>query len=224
MPNAPLSSLADVSDGNHISIAESFAETGVRYLRGQDLSDFFVADSSPVHVPDAVYATLRRSHILPGDVLLGIVATIGTVSFVTDRFGKLTGNCKIAILRPRKIEGEFLAAYFLSDLGQREIHRWARGTIQTGVILPDLRRLSIPVVGKTTRSRITELVRAAYAARQTSVVCYSQGESILTAALGLDRVDLSPHLFYEDTYSHTADAARFDPEYYSPRSGTSCEQ
>lgn len=217
MSNAPLASLADVSDGNHISIAESFTESGVRYLRGQDLSDFFIADCSPVHIPNSVYATLRRSHILPGDVLLGVVATIGTVSFVTNRFGRLTGNCKIAILRPRKIEGEFLAAYFLSNLGQRELHRWARGTIQTGIILPDLKRLPIPVVPERTRSRITEHVRAAYAARQTAAARYSEAEAILTGALGLERVDLTPHLFYEATFAHAAGAGRLDAEYFSPR-------
>ncbi len=217
MSNAPLASLADVSDGNHISIAESFTKTGVRYLRGQDLSDFFIADASPVHIPEAVYTNLRRSHILPGDVLLGIVATIGAVSFVTDRFGKLTGNCKIAILRPRKIEGEFLAVYFLSELGQREIHRWARGTVQTGVILPDLKKLSIPIIPEQIRTCITETVRAAYSAREIAVARYAEAEAVLTDALGLDRVDLTPRLFYEDTYAHAAGAARFDAEYHSPR-------
>jgi hypothetical protein len=34
--------LADVSDGNHLSISENFCESGIRYLRGQDLKDFFI--------------------------------------------------------------------------------------------------------------------------------------------------------------------------------------
>lgn len=217
MPNAPLSSLADVSDGNHLSIAESFSETGIRYLRGQDLSDFFISEKSPVHIPESAYATLQRSHIHPGDVLLGIVATIGTVSFVTDSFGKLTANCKIAILRPREVEGEFLAAFFLSELGQREIHRWARGTVQTGVILPDLKKLPIPIVAKATRRKIAELVQAAYAKRQASATHYAEAEAILTTALGLDRIDLAPNLFYEDTFSHAVAVGRLDAEFFQPK-------
>jgi type I restriction enzyme, S subunit len=41
----PLWQVADVSDGNHISIADEFTELGVRYLRGQDLGDFFVSEA-----------------------------------------------------------------------------------------------------------------------------------------------------------------------------------
>jgi hypothetical protein len=55
LPHKPLAALAAVSDGNHVSIAGQFSETGVRYLRGQDLSDFFVADGDPVYVPETTY-------------------------------------------------------------------------------------------------------------------------------------------------------------------------
>ena len=126
-PHERLDAIADVSDGNHISIADAFCEDGIRYLRGQDLSDFFVSDSDPAYIPESTYNALKRPHMRPRDVLLGVVATIGTVSLVTDRFGKLTGNCKIAVIRPREVDGEYLAAYFASPVGQRELHRRARG-------------------------------------------------------------------------------------------------
>jgi hypothetical protein len=92
-----LQTVADVSDGNHLSIAEEFSESGVRYLRGQDLSDFFISDADPIYIPERIYGTLTRSHMLAGDVLVGIVGTIGSVGLVTKRHGNLTGNCKLAI-------------------------------------------------------------------------------------------------------------------------------
>ncbi len=52
LPHERLDAVADVSDGNHISIAEQFSESGVRYLRGKDLSDFFVADTDPICIPN----------------------------------------------------------------------------------------------------------------------------------------------------------------------------
>src|SRR5258708_35512546 len=73
-----LRTVADVSDGNHLSIAEEFSETGVRYLRGQDLSDFFISDADPIYIPERIYKTLSRSRMLAGDVLVGIVGTIGS--------------------------------------------------------------------------------------------------------------------------------------------------
>lgn len=216
LPHKLLSEIADISDGNHISIAESFTDDGVRYLRGQDLADFFIADKRPVFIPESTYATLKRSHMRPGDILVGIVATIGTVSLVTDRFGKLTGNCKIGIIRPKAIESEFLAIFFLSALGQREIHRWARGTVQTGVILPDLKKLPIPIVSDSIRRAITERVRAAHARKQEYEYRFSEAEAMLNEALGLADLELPPCLFYEARFADASTAARLDAEFFQP--------
>nr|VFK38745.1 MAG: type I restriction enzyme M protein [Candidatus Kentron sp. TC] len=211
-----LDALGDVSDGNHISIAEQFSETGIRYLRGKDLSDFFVSDSDPIFIPKNTYKSLRRSHMMPGDVLLGIVATIGTVSLVTDRFGELTGNCKIAIVRPKRVESEFLAAYFASLIGQREIHRYARGTVQTGIILPDLKSLPIPLLQDQLRVRIVEKVKDAKKTLERSKNAYGEAQSLLESALGLDKLDLAPRLFYERPYADVETAGRCDAEYFQP--------
>src|SRR5467141_3924010 len=118
LPHVELSTVADVSDGNHLSIAEEFSDGGVRYLRGQDLSDFFVSDADPIYIPERIYKTLTRSHMHAGDVLLGIVGTIGSVGLVTARHSKLTGNCKLAIIRPSKLPAEYIAAYLTSRIGQ----------------------------------------------------------------------------------------------------------
>lgn len=216
LPHDRLDAVADVSDGNHVSIAEDFCESGVRYLRGQDLSDFFVSDRDPAYIPEATYNTLKRSHIKPGDVLLGVVATIGTVSLVTDRFSKLTGNCKIAIIRPRSIESEYLAAYFISLVGQRELHRRARGSVQTGVILPDLKAMPIPTLDAATRKSIKRTVDLAYESQGKAEATYAKAEALLESALGLDKLDLTPRLFYERTYADVQAAARFDAEYFQP--------
>ncbi len=113
-----LSSICKVTDGNHSKISEQFADSGVRYLRGQDLTDFFISDSSPIYIPEEIFNKLRRSHIFHEDVLVSIVGTIGMVSIVAKHFDKLTGNCKIAILHPEKIDPWFLAIFLFSKYGQ----------------------------------------------------------------------------------------------------------
>jgi hypothetical protein len=216
LPHKPLFRVADVSDGNHISIAENFTETGVRYLRGKDLSDFFISDADPVYIPEGKYKAIKRSHMHPGDVLLGVVATIGTVSLVKDRFDKLTGNCKIAIVRPKEVEPEFLAAFFLSAVGQGELNRRARGTVQRGVILPDLKALPIPLLPSSKRAIVSQRVKAAYAKRTESEKAYAESQALLVSALALDKLDLTARLFYEGHYKSLTAAGRFDAEYYQP--------
>lgn len=94
-----LEQVAVVSDGNHLSISENFVEKGVRYLRGQDLNDFFISDKNPAYISHENYELLTRSHIKTDDVLLSIVGTVGNIAVVTSKYSELTGSCKIAILR-----------------------------------------------------------------------------------------------------------------------------
>src|ERR1035438_10224649 len=161
LPHVELCSVADVSDGNHMSIAEDFAEDGVRYLRGQDLSDFFISDADPIYIPERTYAGLSRSHMFPGDVLVGIVGTIGSVGLVTKRHGKLTGNCKLAIIRAHSLPAEYIATYLVSRVGQNEIQRRVRGAVQMGLILPDIKALPIVVPNDTQRDAIVNYVKRA---------------------------------------------------------------
>jgi restriction endonuclease S subunit len=149
----------------------------------------------------------------PGDVLLGVIATIGTVSLVTNRFDKLTGSCKIAIVRPRLVESEYLAAYFISLAGQRELHRRARGTVQTGVILPDLKAMPIPLLDDKTRAKVRTVVQSAYAQSRRGEDTYSEAKEILESALGLDKLDLSTRMFFERSYANVNAAERLDAEF-----------
>jgi hypothetical protein len=217
IPHKPLSpDVAHVSDGNHLAVSERFSLEGVRYLRGQDLTEFFVSDSDPVFIPDAEYGKLARSHMHPGDVLLGIVGTIGSVGLVTERFGKLTGNCKLAIIRSMELEPEYLAAFFASKVGQNEIARRIRGTVQMGLILPDLRQIPIPLLGRPTRQGITDLVKQSYERWLESRRQYDEAGRLLLSELGIGSLNAPPPLSYERFHSDTKNARRMDAEFYQP--------
>ena len=211
-----LRAVADVSDGNHLSIAEEFSESGVRYLRGQDLSDFFISDADPIYIPEKIYKTLSRSRMLAGDVLVGIVGTIGSVGLVTKRHGDLTGNCKLAIVRAHALPGEYIAAYLTSRIGQNEIQRRIRGAVQMGLILPDLK--SLPIVIPTDREcrAIVDLVKNAKSSRERSRHLIQDAEDLLTESLEFSALDLSESLSYERQFADLSTARRFGAEYFMP--------
>jgi hypothetical protein len=211
-----LRTIADVSDGNHLSIAEEFSESGVRYLRGQDLSDFFISDADPIYIPERLYNTLGRSHMYAGDVLVGIVGTIGSVGLVTKRHGKLTGNCKLAIIRANAIPAEYIAAYLTSRIGQNEIQRRIRGAVQMGLILPDLRTLPIVMPTDEESDGIVNLVKGAERNRERSRELIQDAEDLLTESVGLSALDFSESLFYQCDFSDLNAARRFGAEYFMP--------
>lgn len=209
--------VADVSDGNHLSIAEDFCDEGVRYLRGQDLSDFFVSDTDPIYIPEKNYAALARSHMFPGDVLVGIVGTIGTVGLVTERHGKLTGNCKLAIVRAKSLPAEYIAVYLSSRLGQYELARRTRGAVQMGLILPDLKELPLIEPGKALLNRVVFLVQNAQKKKKQATETIESAETRLMEALGLDQLDLMPQKCYVRRFRDLQTEARFDAEYFNPK-------
>ena len=211
-----LRTVADVSDGNHLTIAEEFSESGVRYLRGQDLSDFFISDADPIYIPERIYKTLSRSQMLAGDVLVGIVGTIGSVGLVTKRHGHLTGNCKLAIIRAHALPAEYIAAYLTSRIGQNEIQRRIRGAVQMGLILPDLKTLPIVIPTDKKRHAIVNLVKDAESSRERSRHLVQDAEDLLTKALEFSALDFSESLSYERQFSDLSTARRFGAEYFMP--------
>lgn len=216
LPRVALKEVAYVTDGNHLSIAEEFVEAGVRYLRGQDLSDFFISDTDPIYIPERTYDTLKRSHMLPGDVLVGIVGTIGSIGLVTKRHGKLTGNCKLAIVRARSLPAEYLAAYLASRVGQNEIQRCVRGAVQMGLILPDLKDLPVVVPSDAQRNAVVSIIQDAERSRERCRALVEEAENLVTDTLGLTHVDFSENLSYERKFSELIAASRFGAEYFMP--------
>ena len=215
---SPLRDVATISDGNHFSIAEEFSDEGVRYLRGQDLSDFFISDADPIYIPEKLYNSLARSHMHMGDVLVGIVGTIGSVGLVTERHGKLTGNCKLAIVRAKTLPAEYIAAYLASRVGQNEIQRRVRGAVQMGLILPDLKEIPVVVPTQAQRDAVVKAVRGAQAARKRATETIASAETLLLSALGLDHLDLSPSRSYSRNFKDLLAEGRFDAEFFHPRS------
>jgi type I restriction enzyme S subunit len=213
----PLSEVARVFDGNHMTIKDEFSDDGIRYLRGQDLGDFYIANANPVYISRELYDAMPRCHMKRGDVLVSVIGTVGSVSLVTEKYDLLTGSCKIAILRSRSVNPYFLAAYLLSDIGQGQIQRRVRGAIQQGLILPDLKLIPVPTVSNEEAGKIENLIKQSLQKKDDSVNLYAEAERLLAAELGLDRLDLSESLFNVRRVSDVLNAARIDAEFYQEK-------
>jgi restriction endonuclease S subunit len=217
LKTALLSDVCKITDGNHSKISEKFSDVGIRYLRGMDLSDFFILDSDPVYIPDEIYKTLKRSYIFQNDVLVSIVGTVGLISIVADRYEKLTGNCKIAILHPKYIDPWFLATFLACRYGQAQIKRKVAGAVQTGIILKDLANIVIPVANGGKQEQVKKIIQKAYECHVLSKSFYSKAEDLLLEELGLKDFKPTEELSYIVNLSNVKSAHRADAEYYQPK-------
>lgn len=217
-----LSKIAQITDGNHLKIAENFDSTkGIRYLRGQDLgTDMMLHDINVVHIPESCFDSLERSHINKNDILITIVgANTGLVGFVYDPPKKLVANCKLGIARADKnqILPGYLYSFLIGRYGQHQILRSIRGGGQTGLILPDMRQLRISRLTPEFEATISDLVFKGHSNITESKNIYSKAQNLLLSELGLSNWQPKHQLIFVKNYSDTENAERIDAEYYQPK-------
>ncbi len=217
-----LTDIAHITDGNHLKIAEEFdAVEGIRYLRGQDLdADMMLNDRNIVYIPESVYDTLKRSHIYKSDVLVTIVgANTGLVGFVYSPPEKLVANCKLGIARAYKgkVQPGYLYAFLTCKYGQHQILRSIRGGGQTGLILPDMRKLCITRLTDGFENTINNVVLTGHGKIIESKATYLDAQIVLLAEIGLSNWKPKHRLSFVKNYSDTDGAARIDAEYFQPK-------
>ncbi|MEX0656519.1 MAG: restriction endonuclease subunit S [Nitrosopumilaceae archaeon] len=212
-----LSDLMHVSDGNHLTVVEQYVETGIRYLRGKDLSYYFIENEDPVFITDSFFSTLKRSHMKQNDVLVSIVGTVGNVGIIKNESRKITGSCKLAILRSEKISPDYIYAFLLSKFGQFQIKRMIRGTIQQGLILPDLRKIKITLPNNSLEKSISLFVNNAYNLRKNADELYQAAENMLLSKLNIEKISFVDRLSYLVNFDEVRKNTRFDSEYYQPK-------
>lgn len=214
-----ITDLVKVFDGNHMKISESFADSGTPYYRGQDIHYFFIEQSSPIYIDEDTYNLpyMRRSHLKKGDVLLSIVGTIGGVSLVsTDQAA--TCNCKLAILRSKKVKPEYFASYLKSKFGQNQINRFTRGAVQKGLILEDMDQLVIPEFSNLFEDAISKVVLVGKQCLKQSELKYQQAENLLLSELGLKDWQPTEETVAIKSFAESfLSSGRFDAEYYQPK-------
>lgn len=217
-----LTTFSNISDGNHMSISQSFVNEGIPYYRGGDIYNAFIEFSStPLRIPKHIYelSTMHRSHLRKGDILMSIVgAIIGNISVVSTN-NDATCSCKLAIIRPKKnITSEYLATYLRCKYGQQQIQKFRRGSGQTGIILEDFDQLLVPELSHNIQEQITNIVKQSYACSLKSRKLYSEAENYLLECLGMTDFAANPDAYNVKTLKESfLETGRFDAEYYLPK-------
>ncbi|MEG5015287.1 MULTISPECIES: N-6 DNA methylase [unclassified Microcoleus] len=215
----PITDLVKVFDGNHMKISESFTDSGVPYYRGQDIHYFFIEQSSPIYIDEKTYNLpyMKRSHLKKGDVLLSIVGTIGGVALVSTT-QSATCNCKLAILRPKKVKPEYFASYLNSKFGQDQVNRFTRGAVQKGLILEDMDQLVIPEFSNSFEDSVSKVVLFGKQCLRRSELEYQQAEDLLLSELGLKDWQPTEETIAVKTFAESfLSSDRLDAEYYQPK-------
>ncbi len=208
-----------VSDGNHMSISDSFCDEGVPYYRGQDIYSLFIENSNPICISKKAYSqrTMCRSYLKKGDVLMSIVgAIIGNSALVTSS-RQSTCSCKLAILRQNEkdILPEAMLIFIKTKYGQNQIQKFKRGAAQTGLLLEDFDQLFIPKFSKKVQSICKAFVDEMKCLMDDAALIYKQAEELLLEILGVRDFELKSEMYTIKSFKNSfGSTGRIDAEFY----------
>ncbi|MBT3259071.1 MAG: restriction endonuclease subunit S [Deltaproteobacteria bacterium] len=107
--------IVDGPFGSAISVKKDYSDNGdVPVIRTKNVSPFEFVTDDLKFITEEKFQTVRRSEVLPGDIILTKVGTIGHICFFPENFTKgvlsTTGSCRI---RPdlTKVNPVYLARY-----------------------------------------------------------------------------------------------------------------
>lgn len=213
----PLSEIADlITDGDHMK--RDYKPSGVLFLTSENVAEHHISYESGLRIDPTYERTLARARSEPGAVFLTKTGRwYGKAAVCPSDAPTFNISADIAKIRLKKGHSPyFLACYLNSRIGYSLVRRESTGASRDRIVLDNLRTLPVPLVSDDA-GVFEGIVSQVAAARKSASTFLAEAEALLTAALGLDRVDLTPRLFYEDTYARAADAGRLDAEYFSPR-------
>ena len=153
-----------------------------------------------------------------GDIIVSRLRSyLRQVAIVPPEVRRAYLSTEFIVLRgQRQKEVGFLLPFILSGPVQT-ILAWSQDgsehprfneRVLLGVTIP------APVLAMT--EELNEFIAQAAKAYAKGRTAFANAEALFVSALGLDKLDLTPRLFYERPYAEVQTAARFDAEYFQP--------
>ena len=193
----------------------------VRFLQAANVSGHLpvIHDDGMGWVHRSDWVRYPKGRINPGEILVEVKGKAEKVAIVPDNFPSetlVTGTLFKFQVDDAQIDRFVLLAYLLSQYGRGFRQRCLTNTLIGFVSKGELYDIPVPILTTKLQQEIRMRVKGGLAAERQSREYYAKAEALLDLALGLDRLDLTPRLFYEWSYADVQRAARFDAEYYQP--------
>jgi len=203
--------------GSEFHVENYEEQSGFRYIRGKDVKSFFVENGDNVYIPGNDYTRLSDHSVKTDDVLISVVGTLGNACIATSDDLPAIFSCKSTIIRKPEVNPYYLVSFLNSAPGKTLLLRNARGTVQLGLNLPDLRQLLIPLFSKNFQAVTESTIRKAQTCLCDSKSSFTQAEQTLIRALGLENWQPPEPLTYTRRASDAFTAGRLDAEHFHPK-------
>lgn len=198
--------------------AAEYVETGVPFYRSANVGQILPTDTDLVYISEKRDEAEHKTSLKRGDLMIAKTGKEAASIVLRPRCNVSQDVIALRIKRDR-INPFYLAVFLNTRAGFAQMQRWFQGQSQMHLSLPDTRQILVPLISDKDQERVEGVVIKAYAALQRATTRYAEAEQLLSDALGLDALDLSPKLAYTTNFSATLEAARLDPQFFQPKFG-----
>ncbi len=132
----------DLTVGHVGSMAAEYVPTGIPFLRSQNIEPFRLDFTDVKYISHEFHSRLKKSALLPGDVVIVRTGNPGTAAVIPDAVGEL--NCSdLVIVRPgSNLDSKFLC-YYINGIAQQHVDAHLAGAVQQHFNVGSARQLPL---------------------------------------------------------------------------------
>lgn len=157
------SRIVDGPFGTQLKV-EEYTTEGIPVVRVSNVKTGEISENNLVKISPEKHIELKRSRVLPNDVLLTKAGAILGYSAVFPSYlkeGNITSHLVTITCAP-EVNPHYLKTFFLSNVGQEQIYRWGNKSTRPELNTEEVRKILIPVPPSETQKQIIDIMQSAY--------------------------------------------------------------
>lgn len=216
------SQIVDGPFGSDMKVNE-YVISGIPLLRVSNCRDGFIeANEEMVFISLEKHLQLRRSEVLPNDVLLtkaGAILGYSAVFPAKLERGNITSHL-VSIRPTQNIESQFLSEFLTSKLGNQQIYRWGNKSTRPELNTDEVRNLLVVVPPISEQIRLVTAMDEARSRRKQKLAeadaLLSSLDDYLINTLGLDRPVKDERKVFAMRLQDIQSQGRLNSDYFHP--------
>jgi type I restriction enzyme M protein len=217
---SPLGDELEELTGGATPLGADYPESGVRFLRVQNIMPNYIDDSDMTFIADEDDELLSRSRLQTNDVLLTITGvSYVKAAVVMSEFAGCNINqhsVRMKLKRTSFLRPVFLATFLNADAGKLQSDQNITGVTRPALDYPTVRNFSVPRVSDAFQEAVETIVLAAHRQFEDSKRYQAAAEQTLLQALGLKDWQPPEPLTYTRSASEALAAQRIDSDFFAP--------
>ncbi|WP_082054399.1 restriction endonuclease subunit S [Methyloterricola oryzae] len=181
------------------SIGADFTSDGIRFLKAENITEIEVSDQPEFYISEEAHATLSRSALQEGDVLVVIAgATTGKAAVLDARLLPANTNQAVSFIRPKdKRLSNYINCWLNTNMVRRTVLLNSVQSAQPNLSMEDLGNIPLPLppfaelIGIATfLDRETDKLDTLTAEAQTAITLLQERRTALISAAVTGKIDV----------------------------------